>query len=188
MNVRLISPKVSFREGEGFVQFIILGKIDRWKEALLTAWLLAWIFIGSVVMREYYYAENREMRMGLIIFLIFWAYYFWRVGRTWLYRRGGNELVRVEGDRLLLKRSFFTFGQTKTYYIDMIQEFKPIEIPPNSFSYTYENGWWVLGGEKLGFVYQSKFVKFAMQIDEKDAREMYRILTKHMSKAKRTQK
>jgi hypothetical protein len=96
--------------------------------------------------------------------------------------------VRVQEDVLLLKRSFFTFGQTRTYYIDIIKDFEPIVLSKTSFAYTYENGWWVLGGEKLGFEYQGKLVKFAMQITEQEARDMHRILGKYMARAKKTRK
>ncbi len=185
--MKLISEKVSYKQEPGYLQVLILGKIERWKESLLTAWLLAWIFIGGVVVNEYYYAPDREMRMILIIFLIFWVYYFWRVGRVWLFRRGGNELIRLEGDRLTLKRSYFTFGKSKIYYIDIIKDFEPIVLSKTSFAYSYENGWWVLGGEKLGFKYHGRLIKFGMQLTDTDAREVYQLLKRRLNQTKKIQ-
>jgi hypothetical protein len=187
MSVKMLSNKTSFKEGPGFVQFIIRGKIERWQEALLTAWIVAWTFIGVVVMREYYYSVEREMRMVLVIFLIFWAYYFWKVGRTWVFRLGGNELIRFEGDVLMLKRSFYTFGKTKRYYADIIKDLEVINLSKTSAAYVYENGWWVLGGEKLAFNYQGRSVKFAMQISDRDAADVFQILSKHIKRAKKLQ-
>ncbi len=182
MIVKVISDKVSYKKEYRYLQFVILGKIESWKEALLGAWFLAWIFIGVVVMYTYFQATDREMRMMLIIFLIFWSYYFWKVGRVWLFRRGGNELIRIQGEILVLKRSFYTYGKTKTYYIEMIQDFAPVELSKSSFAYTYENGWWVLGGEKLGFSYQGKFVKFGMQLSDPDTMQVFKLIRQELAK------
>lgn len=188
MNIRIISDKISYKSDGDTLQVVILGRIERWKEALLTAWLIAWIFCGAVVIRGYFLSAVREERMMYLLFLLFWAYYLWRVGRVWLFRRGGNELVRMEGDELTLKRSFFTYGKARTYQIANIRDFKPIELSKRSFAYTYENGWWVLGGEKLGFDYQGRLVKFAMQLKDEEAAELYRLVAERFRKASKTKR
>ncbi len=185
MIVKIISKKLSYKRTSEYLQFVILGKIEGWKEALLTAWLLAWILIGVTVIYAYYEAIDREMRMMLIIFLIFWAYYFWKVGKVWLFRRGGNELIRIEGDVLTLKRSFYTYGKAQFYYLDMITDFAPITLSKKSFAYTYENAWWVLGGEKLGLNYQGKFIKFGMQLSESDTMQVYKLMKQELAKPKK---
>jgi hypothetical protein len=184
--LKLISEKISYKKSNEGLQVIILGKIERWKEALLTAWLLAWIFCGGVVLNEYLVATDRERRMVFIIFLIFWAYYLWRVGKTWMFRRGGNELIKVTDYEIILKRSFFTFGNSKHYRIDQMEDFKKIELSKSSFAYTFENSWWVLGAERLGFSYGSKFVKFGMQLSDSETNQLYDLIRKQIKRAKKS--
>jgi hypothetical protein len=157
-----------------------LGKIERWKEGLLIAWVVAWIFCGVVVFMEWLKTEDEETQVAFFAFLVFWAYFFWRVGRTTLYRLGGNELIEVNEEALVLKKSFYTYGKTKTYFLENIQNLKPIKLSKTSFAYTYENGWWILGGEKIGFEYQGKFVKFGMQIQESSIEKVYSLINRQI--------
>jgi hypothetical protein len=180
MSVKVISERLSIKSLPSGVQAIVLGRIERWKESLLAAWLLAWLLIGGVVLREYWLSDSRDMRMILFVFLVFWAYYLWRVGRVWLYRRGGNELIRIAEGTLTLKRSFFTYGKAHSYDVEAICNFKRIELNPRSLAYTYENGWWVLGGERFGFEYHGRFVKFGMQLTDAESAALYNALRQAM--------
>ncbi len=182
MSVKVISERVSYKAEPGALQLIILGRIERWKETLLAAWLLLWTVCGIIAIREFVLNPEREMRMVLFVFLFFWGYYLWRVGKVWLYRRGGNELIRIAGEELTLKRSIYTYGKAKTYYIPNIEKFEAIVLIKKSFAYTYENAWWVLGGEKLGFEYQGRHVKFAMQLTDAEAAAVYALLKPALAK------
>ena len=178
MGVNVISEKVSFRNTAEFLNIIILGKIERWKESLLVAWCVAWVFCGGVVITEVLGSTDRDARMMFIVFMAFWAYFLFVVLRITLYRRGGNELIRVEPEFVILKRSFFTFGKSKTFHLENIKSFQKIELPERSLSSIFENTWWVFGGQKLGFEYQGKFVKFAMQISKKDQELLFNLINK----------
>jgi hypothetical protein len=188
MSVTVLSEKVSYVADPSSLQIIVLGKIVRWKEALIFAWLLAWIFCGIYVIRELTITTDRDTRLMLMVFLFFWGYYLWRVGKVWLYRRGGNELIRIDGDTLVLKRSFFTYGSAKTYEVKSIENLKPIDLSKRSFAYSYENGWWILGGEKIGFDYKGRFVKFGMQLSDADTSRVYKLLKERLLKASKTKR
>ncbi len=181
MSVKLISEKVSYQSTPQALSFVILGKIERWKESLLVAWCVAWVFCGGIVISEYLASTVRESRMMYVIFLIFWAYFLWRVGRVTLFRRGGNELIRIEGGELTLKRSIFTFGKSKSYYLENIEGLRIIELDKKSIAYTYENTWWVMGGERIGFDYQGRFVKFGMQLSPKETKQVFELLRRRLN-------
>ncbi|HKL40069.1 MAG TPA: hypothetical protein VJ894_05280 [Cryomorphaceae bacterium] len=178
--VKVLDPKVSYTKSGEKLRVIVLGKIERWKEALLMAWVAAWIFCGGIVFIEWQRTTDDETQVAFFAFLVFWAYFLWRAGRTMLYRMGGNELIEVNQDELILKKSFFTYGKTKTYFLENVEEFKPIKLSKTSFVYTYENGWWNLGGEKLSFRYQGRYVKFAMQVDEKTVGTIYSLINRQI--------
>lgn len=183
MSIKLLSEKVSYSSDPGRLQILILGKIERWKESLLLGWLLAWFFCGGVVISEYLKTDDRDLKMIFVIFLVFWAYYLWRVLRVFIFRRGGNELIKVEDGVLTLKKSFYTYGKSRIFNLNQITEFQKIELKKTSIGYTYENGWWVLGGEKLSFKYHGTYVKFAMQIEEPVRDRVYHLIQKEIIKA-----
>lgn len=183
MSVKLLSEKVSYSRKGDRLQILILGKIDRWKESLILGWILAWVFCGGIVISEYIKSTDRDFKIVMFVFLIFWVYYLWRIVRVFLYRRGGNELIMIEDGVMWLKKSFFTYGKSHTYNLNQITDFKPIELKKTSVSYHYENGWWVLGGEKLAFIYNGRYVKFAMQIDDHSRDTIFKLIQKEIAKA-----
>lgn len=178
--VKVIDEKVSYTSSPDQLRIIILGKIERWKEALLMAWVAAWIFCGFVVFLEWLSATEEQTQVTFFVFLIFWAYFLWKAVRTMLFRMGGNELIEINRDELILKKSFFTYGKTRSFYLENIKELKPVELSKTSFAYTYENGWWNLGGEKLNFEYNGKNVKFAMQMTESTSKKVFSLLSRQI--------
>ncbi len=187
MAIKLLSEKVSYSKSADSLQILILGRIERWKESVLIGWLLAWVFCGGVVINEYLKSTDRDLKMIFVIFLIFWAYYLWRVLRVFIYRRGGNELIKIEDGVLKLKKSFFTYGKTRTFNLNQITDFKRIDLNKTSIVFNYENGWWVLGGEKLGFTYHGTFVKLAMQIKDPVRDRLYHLINDEIIKASKIQ-
>lgn len=185
MKATLISDRVSYLRENHVLRIIVLGAIPRWKEALLTTWLVAWLLVGVAMGYVWTDTDDRDLKLAVVVFGVFWAYYLWRVGRTWLYRRGGNELIEVKGDTLNLKRSFFTFGKTHSYFIDNIRNFEIIEVSPRSWAHHYEKGWWVLGGQRLSFEYFGRRVVFGMQLNEREANEVFNLVRRAMRDATR---
>ncbi len=182
MAFKILSEKVSYTQDADELRILILGKTDRWKQSLLLGWVLAWIFCGGVVISEYIKSTDGDLKLVLIVFLIFWAYYFWRIGRVLIYRLEGNELISLRGDTLRIKRSFYTYGKAEDYDISNIEDFRKVELDIKSFSRTYENSWWVLGGEKLAFDVNGRFIKFAMQVAPNVQQQLYTLLNKAIKK------
>lgn len=179
MAIKVLSDKVSYEQSKGYLKIIILGRIEKWKESILFAWCIAWLFSGVVIGREYFVTTDRDVKLTISIFMIFWIYYLYRIGKVWIYRKGGNELIKVENGELTLKRSFFTYGRTLTFPLENISEFQKIDLNKKSIVYAFESGWWVLGNPRLCFKHQGRMVRFAMQIDDEVRDKLYRLIDKH---------
>ncbi len=179
---RNISERMRIVERSDGAELHINGQIERWKMTLLSTWLLAWIFVGSVVIAELFSTPDRDMKVVLTVFLAFWAYYFWKVGQVWLYRQKGYERIALGAGTITVTRRVMGKGRTERYFLDNIEVLKEIEIPKRSWASNYENLWWVMGGEKVGFDYGGKFVRFGMQLNEKETAELLRFLQKGFAK------
>lgn len=176
------SERVSYRADKEGAELMINGKVERWKESLLAMWLLAWFFCGVVVFNEFLFAEGREFRLMLFVFLIFWAYYLWRIGKVWRYRTKGFERISLRDGELRVMVKVWGKPVEKRYFIENMGPLKKIEIPQRSFAFTHENMWWVMGGERLGFDYSDKLVRFAMQLNDQDTAAVLRFFKKHLPK------
>jgi len=179
-SVRVIDQKVSYTTSDQRLRIIILGKIERWKETLLMTWVAAWIFCGIVVFLEWRSAVDEQTQVTYFVFLVFWAYFLWRAGRTMLFRIGGNELIEINQEELVIKKSFFTYGKSKSYFLENIKDFKLIQLSKSSFAYTYEKGWWNLGGEMLSFEYNGRNIKFGMQMTDATTSKVHKLIKKQI--------
>lgn len=187
MAIKVLSKKVSYENSTDLLRIIILGRIEKWKESLLLGWCLAWTFCGVVIGREYFLTTDRDMKLMITIFMVFWVYYLYRIGRVWLFRKGGNELIRIEDGELTLKKSFFTYGKTWSFPLENISEFQKIELSKRSPVYAFENGWWVLGNPRLCFKHRGRFVRFGMQIDDAVCEKLYRLVSKKINQYSKSQ-
>ena len=88
--------------------------------------------------------------------------------------------MRIEDDKLILKRSYFTFGKSKTYFVENIEKIENVELAEKSVAFAFENTWWVLGGYKMTFEYNGKHVKFGMQISESERDFLRNLLNKRI--------
>lgn len=177
-----VSERVAYTESSEAAVLTMNGKVERWKITALSTWLFAWLVIGAIVLREMFIATERDLKLTLFIFLAFWAYYLWRIGKVWLYRRAGYERVRISHGEIQMERNIVGKGKIARYFIENIETLKQIEVPEKSLAFTYENLWWVLGGEKVGFDYGDKFVRFGMQLSEKETKEVLRFLQRNLVK------
>lgn len=181
MAIKVLSEKVSYEESKDQLKIVILGRIESWKENLLLAWCLAWIFCGAVIGREYFFTDNRDMKLTISIFMVFWIYYLYRIGKVWLFRKGGNELIRIENGELTLKRSIYTYGKTLIFPLENISDFQKVELKKKSMVYAFESGWWVLGNPTLCFKHRGRFVRFAMQIDDSVRDKLYKLMDRQIT-------
>ncbi len=160
----------------------ITGKVEGWKEGLLVAWVAAWIFCGAVVVYEIFNPYERSIKLVLFVFLIFWAYYLWKVGKTLLYRIYGYELMQIGSGELLLQRKWLGGGSPQRFRIEDLGPLERTKLSPRSWAYTYENLFWVIGGERLAFKHGDRYVAFGLQLDDKQVSALYSFLRKHMLK------
>lgn len=177
-----VSERVSYLLGKDRAELVINGKVERWKETLLVMWLAAWLFCGLVVFREFMVAEGREFKLMLFVFLVFWAFYLWRIGRVWRYRTKGFERILLSHGELSIAVKAWGKPSEKRYFIENMGPLKKIEIPERSFAFTHENMWWVMGGERLGFDYGDQLVRFAMQLNDQDTAAVLRFFKKYLPK------
>ncbi|HRE75915.1 MAG: hypothetical protein ACK40M_09905 [Flavobacteriales bacterium] len=174
-SIKQISERISYKQHEGFSTVVISPRLDDRKQLLLTFWVFAWTFSGLLFIAQLFLDYPVEMKRMIVAFLVFWLYYEYRIGYVWLWRRKGVELLKIEEGRLIYKRSVRTYGKAYEYYIDNIKEFGLAEIKPG-FSNVLADSFWVIGGERLRFLYQDREVRFGVQLSEEEAEKLRKFL------------
>lgn len=176
---KLLTERVSFLRKPDELTVVITQQIPRAKEALLAAWLMAWAMVGAVFV--YYWLKSEAGSSDRIFFAIstaFWLYFFVKIGKVFLWRKIGRELVRVQGESLSIKQAYGTRGKAKVYDTTRIRKFGVIPYDFTKFGQFIDRSSYVIGGDTLGFEYNGTKILFGKQLGDKEAVQLARIIDK----------
>ncbi|GAB4375721.1 MAG: hypothetical protein Kow0075_02270 [Salibacteraceae bacterium] len=153
-----------------------------WQRAAIVVWIVVWVLCGLIALYGMMAEGNRDTWLVLITFAIFWVYFLYHALRAWVWQRYGREYIRVGNETLDYKRSWGGYGKVVSYYYDNIKELQMIVANTRSFSQAYQETFWTIGGERIGFRYFGKPVAMAMKISETDARKTLRLIESALRK------
>ncbi len=192
-----IGDRISTFTNKDYTSIIIYPKRERWKEALLIAWVLGFTFVGLYMIFLLLFGLDsidnsgikgdpqevlRNQKIYLSVFIGFWVYFEYKVVYGLLWLLFGKELIKIDGEKVTLKNSIFSFGKAKKYFNDNIKKIELIEHKPLSFGFDYENAFWRKGTDSLLFEYLNKPITFAKKLNEKEAKLLMRLMVDRVKK------
>ena len=101
-----LGERISYHNHEDYTTLIISGQTDSWKTNVMLAWFIGWLFCGlSVVYSIYNYEFDPNQQTFLLVFMVFWAYFLFKITRVLLWRKFGMEFIKIDNDRISIKKS-----------------------------------------------------------------------------------
>lgn len=173
-----IGKRISIKHKEEEISIVIVSAIEKKKIALLFTWLFLWSIGGVIVFVQLFIIKEAETKVALAVWLAFWTYFEYKIIIAFLWRKSGVEKIKLRANSLFYKRSIAGRGKVRNFQFDFIKDFKTITPKENSFSESVNNSYWVIAGERLTFDYMGKEIKFGIQLPEKEADQLYRIIKK----------
>lgn len=184
--MEIVSERVSIDRGGGRTSVVISARLPKWKEALLVAWFVSWVVVGALMVRELTtLGQGDPLRQYIMVFLAFWAYFLFKVGRAVLWRTRGFEQWRLKDGVLTIKDSIFGFGKAHTYFVENIRKLGALNIDRTSFKYQLNDSFWTVGGERLGFEHLGRKVTFGKGLNEAEAKRVIAVLQDAMKDARK---
>lgn len=180
--VKFLSDRISYQQQEQLFSIVISARVERWKEAALFAWVLAWTACGIYFMYQLGQDLPRETKMGIFVLLFFWLYFEIRIGRALLWRLWGFEQIRFTPEQMSIKRNIKGYGKRQDYFLQNIKTFNKVDIAPRSMIATMEESFWVVGGERIYFEYLGKKVGLGRQLNETEANKLVDLMQRQLKK------
>ena len=112
--------------------------------------------------------------------MVFWFYYFLRVGRSFFWLMFGKEMLKIDKISLTIKNSIKGYGKAKEFYLENISKVRVVVPKSNSLQAAWENSPWIRGGERLEFDYMGKTISFGRKLDEKESKLLFQVITKRL--------
>lgn len=190
--MKWISERISYHRHDEYTTILISTKVEKWKEGLLLAWLISWALVGVsiiYVLISGNYLENlatetpqNQLKLFLVLFLVFWAYYLYKIIRVYIWRKKGVEYFKLEKNSLVLKKAFGKIGKANQYLYENMGEIKLIESSPRSFANVMQGAFWDIGNESVQFEYYGKQILFGTQLDANEANKLKQFINAEMKK------
>ena len=194
--MKWLSDRVSYHRHDEYTTILISSKVEKWKESLLFGWMTLWLLIGLtliyfLVSGNYVQPEStKEMinqsRLFLVIFLVFWAYFAYRIIKVYLWRKKGVEYIKIDSDSFLIKRAFGKMGTAKSYNYNEMRELELINQPARSFANVMGSSFWDISNETLNFEFQGKVVNFGIQLEADEAKKVKQFIDAEIKKRSKT--
>lgn len=161
------------------IHIAIKAYSDSSKQRMLGTWLLAFTVCGLAIISQVFTATG-ELRIMLTIFFFFWAYFEYKVVKVFRWRRKGEEQFLITEDKIQYGRTFNNRGFLRPYRKDLINKVRFIDADFNNFAKTFNASYWVIGGERLAFTVGGKMVAFGLDLDDKEAKKMIKLLNEEL--------
>lgn len=161
----------------------ILQKIERWKEALLAAWVAAWFFCGMVFIYELVLASG-AFRIFLLVVCALWLYFMLRIGKVLLWRLGGREVLTFTNGKMIIQNAYWSRGKKEIFQFHNIFKLGIIKHKSTSLFAFLDNSFWIIGGDRCGFSYSGRKIVFGKQLEQRDAEALIRITEQAMKEYK----
>ena len=179
--MKWIGERVSFEDDKGVTTIVIRPEDKVLEKGLMGAWVAMWMTIGVIMVWSYFTFDlTQQEEIIVCVFMAFWAYYAFKVSRSFVWLMWGKELIKINEASLTYKRSVKRYGKAVPYYLENIKKMK-LEFPDqNSIQKVWESSPWVNGGERFEFEYLGKVIRFGRKLNEKDAKLLFNVLTKRI--------
>ena len=159
---------------------IVIGPEKKFLVSLMMgAWLAMWYVIGITLVWAFNSLKlTGQEQIIIVVSLVFWFYYAFRVTNAFLWLQYGKEKIKIDEVGLHLKKSISNYGKATVYYHENIKQINLIFPAPNSIQSVWESSPWINGGERVQFEYLNKTIRFGKKIDPKDANVLLNLLVK----------
>jgi hypothetical protein len=168
--MKVIGKRISILKKEKLLSIVILPTGDNKKLVLLFLWLMAWTVCGLIVLANYFRIQDANLKIFLIVYLSFWAYFEISILRSFIWKRFGKEKLWIQDGVLHYQREINKKGKVKEFNLDLISKFRVVELSKTRFADTVNQSFWVKGGERLEFDAQSQLIRLGMQLSDEEAR------------------
>jgi len=171
-NIEVIGKRISTLKADGVSSFVIIPTAANWKLNLLLVWLFLWTLSGCIVIGNYFTLTNTNIKLIVIVWLGFWAYFEFRTVRAFIFKKYGKEKIWIKGSTFNYWRDVAGRGKKLEFETDLIKDLQLTVKDKKDFFQFMNDSFWVMGTESISFVYGTKTYRLGVQLNEEDAKEL----------------
>lgn len=145
--------------------------------AMLSIWMVMWLCLEAAVL--YFWLQDSSegnAAVGYAIYSAFWAFFAFRIGKVWLWRVRGSEVILIDRRGISVAMVFGQRGLPDFFAHGAYKGLSRVEENPTQILRTFEQAFWSMGGETLKFSGGKRTMVFGKQLTDRDADGLLRLM------------
>jgi len=179
------AAKVKMEQLEDGMLIHIIPQFQTWQRVSLGVWIVVWVLCGLFAMLGVLKGMSSEEQTFVFVFAAFWAYFLFYAARLLIWSQTGEELIQLGTSQLSYKKSWNGIGKIKQYDWVNIKNIGLVNYDGKTFAKSYSDAFWTMGGEMIGFESFGRKEAIGLKLDERQAKDLVKTLTKAQREAKK---
>jgi hypothetical protein len=164
--------KISVQDTEEGQLITIYPQLKAWQKIALRVWIAIWAVTGLLGIMSMLGESVGDQYLYLFVFTVLWIYFLYYAIRSVVWHQNGHEKLRIGSENLDYKRSWGSYGKAVSYDLGTIKNLALVNLDGKTFAKTYQDAFWTVGGEKIGFEYLGKKVVIGLRLTDKEAKDV----------------
>jgi hypothetical protein len=154
-------------------------KEDEMNLRIMKIWVILWIATGLILVWQGVLEPNIQIRIYLLVFLVFWAYYAIRVLKAYYFKKYGYEILRIQNGQVLYRKDIKHWkGKPMIYRISGKKPFKTVDNK-SGFLQVYFDSFLSGAVGNVGAGEGKNLFRFGIHLNENDSEKLLRFLNKN---------
>jgi len=176
------SSRINSNQENGKFVLTINAYYEEDKQKFFSVWLGAFTLCGLAILSQLFTSENSEMKLMIFVFGMFWAYFEYKMVRTWRWRRSGKEVIEMDDQYIYIGRIYGKRGIPKAYPLKDVQLPRKFVNESNDFVKSMNDSYWMISNEQLCMTYKGKLIMFGLRLSEKEMNKVLKLVQQEIGK------
>jgi len=174
---------------EGLTVRIAASTVKDKKDLLiLKGWVILWLLCGVLLLGQTMVEPNADIKVYLLVFLAFWAYFAMRVTKGYYFKKYGVEIIHVHNGKVMYSRSIKSkLGKPQFLVPEGNSPFAYLGGKSN-FTQVYYDSFWISQGGNLSIGEGREQVRFGLQLPREESEPLAHLLNRYWKQSKTNRK
>lgn len=172
--------RVSIESKDGGKLLKIKAFRDEGKQKTFLIWVIAWSICGIAIGSQLFVKQEDQLKTLLLVFVCFWAYFEYKVLKTYRWRNGGEEQIWIGEEEVKYGRTIKNRGFLKPYRKEFINPIRKYEEESKMVS-SFTDSYWVVGGETLVFTCQGKVLPIGLRLSINEQKKVAKFFNENLN-------
>lgn len=176
-----IGDRIVIHKSKEGIKVEITPKISLKDSRMLNMWLSAWSIMGITVTFMLFFQWSLLQRSEivlLLIYLVFWSYFEFKVLYAYRWNKIGKEIVEIKNEKFSYLKLVGKRGLPFECNVSDLSNFQYEESTEKGIWNDINRAAWMVAGEVIQYKFGKRVRRLGMKLSRKDAEQLSSLLNK----------